>query len=444
MREPFDARWVPWMGRDYQEPDLVLGSSMLRWVLTWDWVHRRVESVHFLATSRVRRRASLDFTLPSGRTRFPAVPTLVPLALVRKGPAVDLDVRDESACAVPVLTREENSWVAWSSLLALAEAVPGKSAMPHDDLDAVYKALRTLARADEPEATRELNTLINRGRDVWPLGDVMGQVFEKFATDLSRSYLLLVPIEQNPGARRILKYAYDMSLVESLPSSWRQRTAWALGWSPANFVSDISGAATAGSYHLDFHAPEGLECVTVNVHVQTRLNMPVARSAGSSAVMHIELANCPADALATARVGLRVPTRGALRLAMLVVLITAVGLWLAAAFPTAIARMQEDSETAAVILLAFLGFSSVYVSRPEEHSLVGRLSAGVRGGTALAALAAFGAAASLAVTPRDAMLQGLWFGFAGAATLAVALVGTAYRGGMRRPRIPAGPWRPNG
>ena len=69
-----------------------------------DWVHRRVEVVEFVTDEVMRRRVSIDFTVPE---RLPVVAgrTVVPLALMRKRPMTAFDLRDEDGRPLSVRVR---------------------------------------------------------------------------------------------------------------------------------------------------------------------------------------------------------------------------------------------------------------------------------------------------------------------------------------------------
>src|SRR5215208_679531 len=75
------------------------------------WVHRRVETIELLDARELRRRTSVDFTLP----RFPALGQAVggveyvPLSLVRKGVLTAFDLRDEAGASLPLLNRRQGA-----------------------------------------------------------------------------------------------------------------------------------------------------------------------------------------------------------------------------------------------------------------------------------------------------------------------------------------------
>jgi hypothetical protein len=92
------------------------------------WMHRRVETVELLDASHVRRRVSVDFSIPEtnfieGMVRARFV-NYLPLALLQKRPLVNFDVRDESGQSVPVLSKAENAELAYRMLRTLIGASP--------------------------------------------------------------------------------------------------------------------------------------------------------------------------------------------------------------------------------------------------------------------------------------------------------------------------------
>jgi hypothetical protein len=88
------------------------------------WVHRRVETFEFLDESTVRRKMSVDLTLPEDnrlvRALFALEGPFVPLTTLRKTPLGHLDVWTEDGRALPVLTTEQNGRLAGACLFGIA------------------------------------------------------------------------------------------------------------------------------------------------------------------------------------------------------------------------------------------------------------------------------------------------------------------------------------
>src|SRR5687768_8058014 len=88
-----------------------LAGMALRLLLTWPkWIHRRTETVALTDPETIRRRVAVDLTV------FEDLPPLihdgkgepiyfVPLALLKKQPLTNFDLRNEGGKALPLLTR---------------------------------------------------------------------------------------------------------------------------------------------------------------------------------------------------------------------------------------------------------------------------------------------------------------------------------------------------
>src|SRR3954471_18788281 len=95
---------------------------------TPDWVHRRSEQVTFLTATHLRRRTTLDLTVPNPCPAtvawFDGNPTcLLPIDVLAKSPLTGFDLRDEDDRPVPILSRRQNGEVAWRGMVAYAEEV---------------------------------------------------------------------------------------------------------------------------------------------------------------------------------------------------------------------------------------------------------------------------------------------------------------------------------
>src|SRR4051812_28192408 len=116
------------------------------------WVHRRVESFEFIDERTVRRRTSVDFTLPELCQPVDWIGQevlLAPITLLRKRVLVDFDLRTEGGAALPLLTAGEGGRVAGEMLVNAARAH-----LDPDPLDSeVEKLLRAIPDPDIDRAT---------------------------------------------------------------------------------------------------------------------------------------------------------------------------------------------------------------------------------------------------------------------------------------------------
>src|SRR4051812_39163601 len=82
------------------------------------WVHRRVEQIMYLDDRSVRRRISIDFTVPSGWP-FDG-PLHLPITQFVKKPLTNFSFADEHGNPLPMLTAEQNGSFSTALLRRLA------------------------------------------------------------------------------------------------------------------------------------------------------------------------------------------------------------------------------------------------------------------------------------------------------------------------------------
>jgi len=128
------------------------------------WIHRRVESIGLSDAKAERRRVSIDFTLPESCV---AISTgsggvslhFVPIAMLRKGPLTDFNLRDESGNALPLLTKRRNGTLAASVLKLFAEerlaaAKGAPTALPPEIAQDIEEIAVGTVEAAEEESSR--------------------------------------------------------------------------------------------------------------------------------------------------------------------------------------------------------------------------------------------------------------------------------------------------
>lgn len=143
-------------------------------VFAADWVHRRVESIEFFGLATVRRRMSVDFSLPRGPA-WSAIAEMVrhaeaeerdvyvPLTTLAKAKLARFDLRDECGQTLPLLTTAQNGERAGAALVALARTVrhrQGRETGAAGPLDAdIAAALRLIAARPADQARLVLDCL---------------------------------------------------------------------------------------------------------------------------------------------------------------------------------------------------------------------------------------------------------------------------------------------
>jgi hypothetical protein len=239
--------------RNEQQLGVIAVTLALRYP---DWVLRRVEQVSYIDDTTVRWRVSVTVRWPAADI-FPeevrpreGQKIYVPLALLKKEPLIQFDLRDEGGASLTVLPTEENARLAavgaaamiWS--LALAERTRTE---PGDDAIATVQAIVT-------SGSRQAQVILDRALD-GELGRILSVMDEYRAllTELASSFMLLVPVEYHAGRERVLKFAYSSVLPWSRSA---RNVASRLGWIDNEVVLTSLPLGSAGSYHIDIAAPD--------------------------------------------------------------------------------------------------------------------------------------------------------------------------------------------
>jgi hypothetical protein len=194
-----------------------------------DWVHRRVDQAAFVDPTTIRRRRSVDFTLPALTSPAPQHGTrdvhYVPLTLINKWRLVDVDVRDEAGVALGLVGRRDHGPLAAALLIMLAHFCMGDTLPPRHKLqmpDAVKVDLRRIANAKVDDAVRVCSTLLPAeplpdDEMEWRTTLALNRTFMGLAWDLARSFFVMVPLTDAAGTRRVIKLGYNYRVT--VPSS---------------------------------------------------------------------------------------------------------------------------------------------------------------------------------------------------------------------------------
>jgi hypothetical protein len=138
MVEPHAEHMWPLTGGEWEQLTNChqCGLTLLRqFINIADWVVRRVEGIHFVDDRTVRRRVSVDYTVPGDgvllRGRDGPDVRILPLAMMRRKSMVSFDFRDHDDRPMPLLGLRENQALTRSVIRAWAAAVLGeKSGVP--------------------------------------------------------------------------------------------------------------------------------------------------------------------------------------------------------------------------------------------------------------------------------------------------------------------------
>lgn len=393
--------------RSFEWPDELLeaqrfqiGRNMMPLLLGFPrWVHRRVETIEFVHETRVRRSVSLDFTIPGfalPRLQTPAGERiLVPLALLKKEPLRNFDLRDESGNVLPALTREQNGKIASALLISLAEFVV-KQAHAKDQLDgAIQSELIEIAVGARADARRARNNLRRpRGSGSDTQRDLLwrNEELRLLATDFAENFVLITPLTAQTGDRRVLKFAYENTVLPMALSPIRTPLRWA-GLRAVPFGTRIASLGTAASYHVEVGVPEDLLIVSASLFTVGQ-DEPLYRER-SVARAHLYAQNMPRGTAGFVQLYLSVRSQIVLQTLLASSLTSAVlGVGLIA--HNFGVHPSVDALTALVVVLP--GVFAAFLARPGEHSVVLRLVSGLRVGILLSALISFVAAGTLAAS----------------------------------------------
>jgi hypothetical protein len=207
-----------------------LGLIMLLLLTDWKgWTDRRVESVSFLDPDTVRRRVSVDFTIPALPTVIQrrGVPLqYVPVALLRKRRLIQFDLRDESGRVLPLVASKANGALAAATLVEAARAFarPGEQLPPPSILRDIWE----IASSEPNHALKTWASLAQcpsgvGGDTAWREALTRSWRFMSLANDLARNFVVVTPLECHVGDRRVIKFAYTepARIATTRRSSWR-------------------------------------------------------------------------------------------------------------------------------------------------------------------------------------------------------------------------------
>lgn len=351
-----------------------LAAAMLDWSA---WVHRKVESLSLLEGERARRRVSVDCSPvpipwpdPSKSSRAlsqsQSTQSVVPLALMRKGPIRDLDVVGDSGQILPVLTRSENALLAAAAMLVLIEA-----SVPRGSLtgrvggrrirDAVWSRVWGVAHSEPVTAEAEARSLV--------VDFGLNETVEAIMMDLADNFVLcaLIPSTQ-VGRRQVIKFSYHWDGVRRPSLGYYLRLAFAgIGYCSTRMLVEVPGVETANSYHLEVPAPLGLLVSDISPSDRVAGRWPAPGPIGHAHASR-DYSGKP-----VAAVYLRLAGSGLLTTMFLYLVLAAGLLSLMRFYPEALenAAMNTDAVTALVTLAPALLFG--LASRRSESSIVSRL-----------------------------------------------------------------------
>lgn len=369
------------------------------------WVHRRVESIDFLDAAIVRRRVSIDFSIP----RRAHIPTrlatgqqiaFVPIALLGKKVLRNFDLIDESGRVLPMLTQHQNGAISTAILRRVARTILRKTPDPHiaEDLhdlvegqpDAVKVAWQHLSNPSGPGSHADRRKLWSDDR------------FRTLARDLAGQFILFVPLEDREGSRRVLKFSYEEDFRPS-----RRALPQFLGLSPVRFGVLAPTIGMAESYHIEVASPDELMIDVASLYeFSETAGLDKRDSEYGVSRTHLHVTDATRGAIGFLDIRFRLRRSGITFAAGLIGLVTTGVLgsgWLLHR-----EGIRASPDVAAVLIVALPGLFATYLARPGEHGLVKRLVGGLRMLILGLAVCSFVADSSLAIDISGYARSWIW------------------------------------
>jgi hypothetical protein len=358
-----------------------------------NWVNRRVEQLEFLDTRAVRWRVSVDFTVPAAA---PVVRTgrkvfrLVPLTSWTKDNLVAFDLRDESGNTLWLPTAKDTERMLTEALIRWAGHLMHQTELPNplkETLKAIVAERPPQRQKDHEAKTREMldpfEAVIDhmtedkkRARDDYvtevPAELVSDPSFQSQISELWRNDLIVVPVADPPGTRRILKMTFESRFEFGRPKTLRMRAVQSLGWRA--WRMELYIGSRGGSHHLEVASPPGIDILRIRARPVT--TKPDRRRYivvyGGSPHIHLRIgADLHSRYLATIRV--RVSRPGWLTTSWLAGLVILVVLLVGGLKLRALFSAVPEAGTAASLLLALLALFATMLTGPGAHPLASRL-----------------------------------------------------------------------
>jgi len=413
-----------WPDEQYAAASESVALACLELLIEEDrWIHRRVETIDLLAQELVRRQVSVDFTLPEpllGELRMgPQGPWCVPIAILEKQPLRNFDLREDDEWR-PILGSSSGGPIAAGLVIAAA-----RLATAPDELEPeVASLLALIARSDLEDARAAMAQLRGRAAHAPQIATILAdETSGYFLATFAENYMLIALLGR-PQGRRLLKYAYDEHLQCGGHASRPRRLARRLGWSPLVVDVAVSTAAHAASYHAEVVVPEELrlDAWIVDARTEELLSTDIERGVDRASLHAPRVALDAEPLLVTA---MRAERADLPTVAFATSAVTSLLLLIGAIFGN---LSTPTAGSSVALLLAGSVLFATAVARGGEHRLVRGIFAGPRWLLSIVAAAALAAAASVAFGADAGLRDVVWFGAAGASSLACLSLAVTYFG----------------
>jgi hypothetical protein len=365
------------------------------------WVHRRVQQVEFLDAQAVRWRMSLDFDVPLAAPLVDSYGRsfrLVPLTTLPKGQLVTVDFRDERQAAIPLLTAKKANYYLCAGMCEWAKNILRSQSLSVEIRDRLRKIVKrpphghvaemklfaaavsvldeqtVHTESDSIEPSQGQNILAAEPRDLADAAKTLmhNEYFRSQLFELAKDFMVIATVADDPGTRRILKLAYDGKLPFKPPHNLNNRISLEMGWASWQFTLTLGGEGY--SDHLAVAAPPGVNISKITAKRKAPGNSAITYSTPGE-IPHVPI-RVPTDAdRYEATIFARVIAPAWLTPSLLVAIAIFGALFYGWTLLTTLFNKSEaaDAQTAAILLLTFLGLAAVLLIRPGEHPLAARM-----------------------------------------------------------------------
>jgi hypothetical protein len=425
-------------------------ATVLLWLNSPRWIHRRAESMELEDANIGCRALQVSFTVPDDVPSFELDGRkwcCLPVSLLRKHKVDLFCLKDETGRELPLLARRTRGEVAAAGLVRAASGLINAALGSSLSAD-LEEDIRSAARARPAEAI----SVMRRMEGAPPVSDpvsaasralLMGyEAFRLLMWSLALNSLVLVRIPYTPGHYQTLSARYDEPLNEMSPGSGFRRMVRAVfrttGLTPKKLWFPARALASPSSNHYLITAPDGLQisaatlaveeltpigtqpagapASAAHLSVQERIGVSDTweerdRETGSLSRIHMYDRELPQHAVALVRINLRPRAGGTLRAiwftaALAVILLASTD----AALGTlrSATDLSTAAQSASALLLLIPTLLAAYVARPGEHTLTSELLFGTRLLGLAAGATTFAAGAYLVLTDPSRKLGGNW------------------------------------
>lgn len=331
-----------------------------------------------------------------------------------------LDVRDEAGRSLPVLSTSENGLYAYYALAHAAELVSRRIRVPEDVARGMRDRLHAIAMEPTAGAERTLSALIN-SPDRGVRAIATDPLFRKLATDLARSFILLVEIERSASGRRITKFAYTTrstgSTAGSRPLSLADRFRPLLRPTARELHFSCPNPGDSPSYHFQIDPPAGVMVTTCSLILSAtqlgngqRLTPEPVEGRVEGGVGHVHAAHLDPEDSGEVVVEVAPTSHGLVASAGVASgLILGVAITLLVLHYLGLLNVEDPERWGGSILLAVPAIAAGFLVNQSEHGLFSRLIMPIRITLVVSALFSFALAVMVAAVPAQNPLRvALW------------------------------------